>query len=202
MIVEHDGFADRRIELLNDISTVTGATIVDSRSKVRGYANVLGFCDEVIANQQFTSILGGRANPDQLNKAIESMTAKINSGALSLNDLKFYMKRLANLHGGVAVIHVGGATRVEVDEVYARVEDAVLAIKATMRSGVVPGGAYVWEKIAHKRSFEKVDDDSSRARVRDAIFNALNYIFFTLLDNAGLSDEISQYREDIREAIS
>jgi chaperonin GroEL len=47
---------------------------------------------------------------------------------------------LAKLVGGVAVIHVGAATELEMKVKKARVEDAMHATRAAVEEGIVPGG--------------------------------------------------------------
>ena len=55
-------------------------------------------------------------------------------------DREKLQERLAKLIGGVAIIHVGAATEVEMKEKKARVEDALNATRAAVEQGVVPGG--------------------------------------------------------------
>merc|ERR1712241_846125 len=49
-------------------------------------------------------------------------------------------ERLAKLSGGVAVIKVGGASEVEVNEKKDRVVDALNSTRAAVEEGIVPGG--------------------------------------------------------------
>merc|ERR1711937_872015 len=49
-------------------------------------------------------------------------------------------ERLAKLAGGVAVIKVGGASELEVNEKKDRVVDALNATRAAVEEGIVPGG--------------------------------------------------------------
>ena len=49
-------------------------------------------------------------------------------------------RRLARLRGSVAVIRIGSATEVEFEELRHRFEDALLATRAALEEGIVPGG--------------------------------------------------------------
>ena len=49
-------------------------------------------------------------------------------------------ERIGKLSGGVAVIHVGAATEVEMKEKKLRIEDALSATKAAVEEGIVAGG--------------------------------------------------------------
>ena len=42
--------------------------------------------------------------------------------------------------GGVAIVHVGGNTELEMQEKKDRVDDALHATKAALEEGVIPGG--------------------------------------------------------------
>ena len=55
-------------------------------------------------------------------------------------DREKLQERLAKLAGGVAVIHVGGATEVEVRDRVDRVDDAIHATRAAVEEGILPGG--------------------------------------------------------------
>ena len=71
-------------------------------------------------------------------------------------DREKLQERLAKLVGGVAVIHVGAATEVEMKEKKARVEDALNATRAAAEMGIVPGGG-----VALIRSQESLDKRST-----------------------------------------
>ena len=55
-------------------------------------------------------------------------------------DKEKLQERLAKLSGGVAVVHVGAPSEVEMKEKKARVEDALNSTRAAVEEGVVPGG--------------------------------------------------------------
>ena len=67
-------------------------------------------------------------------------------------DKEKLQERLAKLVGGVAVIHVGAATEVEMKEKKARVEDAMHATRAAVEEGIVAGGG-----VAYLRSLDALD---------------------------------------------
>merc|ERR1719281_2139448 len=67
-----------------------------------------------------------------IREAIEASTSEYEKDKLK--------ERLAKLSGGVAVIKVGGASEVEVNEVKDRLNDALCATRAALEEGIVPGG--------------------------------------------------------------
>ncbi|RYZ23139.1 MAG: molecular chaperone GroEL, partial [Chitinophagaceae bacterium] len=62
-------------------------------------------------------------------------------------------ERLAKLSGGVAVLHVGAATEVEMKEKKDRVDDALHATRAAVEEGIVPGGG-----VAYVRAIESLNN--------------------------------------------
>ena len=55
-------------------------------------------------------------------------------------DKEKLQERLGRLTGGIAVIKVGGASEVEVNELKDRIQDALCATRAALDEGIVPGG--------------------------------------------------------------
>jgi chaperonin GroEL len=149
MIVEHDGFGDNRVEILNDLCALTGAKIVSENNKSQNPVPelALGSCEEIKVDQHFTSILGGRGNSDDVDELVDEIELMLAEAEKQnwLNRIKFLRKRRANLVGGIAVIHVGGSTDFEMKEKKMRIDDAVLAVKSAIEHGLSVGGAYTWE---------------------------------------------------------
>jgi len=74
---------------------------------------------------------------------------------------------LAKLSGGVAVIKVGGASEVEVNEKKDRVVDALNATRAAVEEGIVPGGgsALLWASKQLDGVKSKLDNMDQRIGV-------------------------------------
>ena len=73
-----------------------------------------------------------KARVSQIRSLIEVSTSDF--------DREKLQERLAKLSGGVAVIHVGAATEIEMKEKKLRIEDALAATKAAVEEGYVAGG--------------------------------------------------------------
>jgi chaperonin GroEL len=92
-----------------------------------------------IERENTTIIDGGGKKAD-----IEGRLAQIKSqieDTTSDDDKQELKERLAKLAGGVAIIRVGGSTKVEVKEKKDRVDDAMRATKAAVEEGIVPAAA-------------------------------------------------------------
>lgn len=199
MIVEHDGWGDRRVELLNDLSIMTNAMIIDSNTSLSNPKKVLGYCDECIVTSSSVAILGGDVDEKAKEQEIDLIRRKLESGSLTPNESHFYKKRLSNLHGGVAVINVGGNTRVEMKEKYDRIEDAVLAVRSALADGISIGGGYTWERcitFLEKKAISlryTRENNSGFFLVIDSLKSILNQ----LLVNSGNYDRQEEIRKNM-----
>ena len=140
--VKAPGFGDRRKEMLQDIATLTGGTVVSSDL---GYelkdatVQMLGHARQVKVTKENTTIVGGAGDKDAIAARISQIRSQIEA-ATSDFDREKLQERLAKLAGGVAVIKVGAATEVEMKDKKLRIEDALNATKAAVQEGVVAGG--------------------------------------------------------------
>jgi chaperonin GroEL len=140
--VKAPGFGDRRKEMLRDLATLTGGTVISEElGKKLDQATLedLGHARRIVATKDDTTIIEGRGTPEDIQARIQQIKAQIEE-TTSDYDKEKLQERLAKLSGGVAVIKVGAATEVELKEKKARVEDALHATRAAIEEGVVPGG--------------------------------------------------------------
>lgn len=145
LTVEAPGFGDRRKEMLEDISILTGGAVISEdigRKLEEVTVDDLGRADRVIASKDKTVIVGGKGQKSAIQGRIKQVKAEIKR-TTSEFDLEKLEERLAKLSGGVAVIEVGAATEVELKERQERVKDAVAATKAAIEEGIVPGGGVI-----------------------------------------------------------
>jgi chaperonin GroEL len=140
--VKSPGFGDRRKEMLKDIATLTGATVISEEvglSLEKATLAELGTAKKVQIDKENTTIIDGAGKKDKITSRIKEIRAQVED-ATSDYDKEKLQERLAKLSGGVAVIKVGAATEVEMKEKKARVEDALHATRAAVEEGIVAGG--------------------------------------------------------------
>ncbi len=140
--VKAPGFGDRRKEMLQDLAVLTGGNLV-SEEIGRNLESVemtdLGHAAKVIVGKENTTIVDGSGEKSEIEKRIEMIRKQIDS-TTSDYDKEKLQERLAKLSGGVAVIRVGAASEVELNERKDRVDDALNATRAALEEGVVAGG--------------------------------------------------------------
>jgi chaperonin GroEL len=140
--VKAPGFGDRRKAMLQDIATLTGATVISEETGRKIETAVvadLGKAEKVVADKDNTTIIGGKGDQSAIKGRIDQIRVEIDK-TTSDYDKEKLQERLAKLSGGVAIIRVGAATETELKEKKHRVEDALSATRAAVEEGIVPGG--------------------------------------------------------------
>ncbi|MCB0311639.1 MAG: chaperonin GroEL, partial [Bdellovibrionales bacterium] len=97
-------------------------------------------------------------------------------------------ERLAKLSGGVAVIHVGAPSEVEMKEKKARVEDALHATRAAVEEGILPGGGVALLRSSTKVSGKKLNHDEKVGY--EIILRACRAPLTQIANNAGLDGSV------------
>ncbi len=142
LAVKAPGFGDRRKEMLQDIAILTGGSFIseDTGRKLESVTiEDCGQSEKVWTDNENCRIIGGKGSRSQINGRIEAIKNQVKAADSEFDQEKLE-ERLAKLSGGVAVINVGAATEIEMNEKKERVKDAVEATKAAIEEGVVPGG--------------------------------------------------------------
>jgi len=184
------GFGDRRRSMLEDIAILTGGRLITEEAGLKlenAVLSDLGRAKRIVVDKDNTTIVEGagkksdiKARVDQIRKEIEDSTSDYDKEKLQ--------ERLAKLAGGVAVIHVGAATEVELKEKKARVEDALAATKSAVEEGIVPGGGVALLRAqAALASLEAKGDERSGI---DIVSHALEAPLKMIAANAGAEGSI------------
>lgn len=178
-------FGDRRRDLLDDLAAVTGATILGAETgRVLREAALtdLGRAQRAVVTPERTTIVGGAGNRRVLRRRVTALRALL-AEAASDDEREQLRRRLARLRGSVAVIRIGAATEVEFEELRHRFEDALLATRAALEEGIVPGGgATLLQAIGALRSLRLSGDAAVGV---ECLRRALREPMRRIADNAG-----------------
>ena len=184
--VKAPAFGDRRKEVLADIASLTGATVI-SEDQGMSFENVeldvIGSARKVIVGKDETTIIEGAGRAADVKARIEQIHTQAKS-ASSEYDKEQLEKRAAALGGKVAVIKVGGDSETEIEEKKFRVDDAVAATKAALAEGIVPGGGVTLINLAKNIKVEGVDAVNAGKSI---LQEALKQPFRQITANAGLN---------------
>eukprot|EP00928_Gymnodinium_smaydae_P098131 TRINITY_DN904_c4_g1_i1.p1 TRINITY_DN904_c4_g1~~TRINITY_DN904_c4_g1_i1.p1 ORF type:complete len:598 (+),score=155.01 TRINITY_DN904_c4_g1_i1:205-1794(+) len=140
--VKAPGFGDNRKAIMQDLAVLTGAELIseDVGGKLEDVQlSQLGSAKTVTIGKDDTVLLDGAGEKASIEDRCQSIRDTIETSTSEYEKDKM-KERLAKLSGGVAVIKVGGASEVEVNEVKDRLNDALCATKAALEEGIVPGG--------------------------------------------------------------
>jgi len=193
--VKAPGFGDSRLNYLQDLAILTGATLVSEEAGVK-LENLelenLGSAKKVTIGKDDTLILGGRGNPKDLTDRISTIREGIKSSTSEYEKEKL-TERLSKLSGGVAVLKVGGASEIEVNEKKDRINDALNATKAAASEGIVPGGGVAL--LYASRSLENLKKETKAKNFDQGqgiqiVQNALLVPCKTIANNAGVEGSV------------
>ena len=147
--VKAPGFGDRRKEMLQDIATLTGGTVISEEVGLElktATIDMLGRARQVKVTKENTTIVDGAGDSQAIKDRVAQIRSQI-AVTTSDYDKEKLQERLAKLAGGVAVIKVGAATETEMKEKKLRIEDALNATRAAVEEGVVAGGGTIFVNV-------------------------------------------------------
>ena len=152
-IIEPPSFGLKRKDILDDIALLTGAKVVnedlgDALDMIG--PDVLGSAEKAISDNDGTTLTFD-VTPDELQERIDYLKDVLHDEENAIL-AKHLERRLSLLTGGVAIINVGADTEVELKEKQDRVDDAVQAVKAAKKEGILPGGGVALDYISRNHT--------------------------------------------------
>ena len=190
-VVAPEGVGLNRFELLEDLAIMTGAKVVsdDTGNDFSAIdADFLGFADKVLSTDKETVITldikstatAVKERADMVRKTLEDRKDEVNNW--------HYKDRLSRLSGGIAAIHVGASTEVEMKEKKDRVEDAIFATRAALEEGIVAGGGVAFLNI-YRNLFKNEEYSGSEADIAKVIMEVgLRAPYIQILKNADMGN--------------
>ena len=195
-VVRPAGVGYKRDELLQDLALMTGAKVF-SEAQGNDFGQItpeyLGTADKVVVSEAETVLFVEPKDPKAITDLKEHLEEKIADEKEADNEWHL-RDRLSKLTGGVATVHVGASTEVEMKEKMDRVDDAISATRAAMKMGVVPGGGSTLLHIARDMRIyindEKHEDwDKSYKKGWACLCSAMAAPLTTILFNTGMPDK-------------
>jgi chaperonin GroEL len=188
--VKVPGYGDRRKEMLRDIAIVTGGQLISEEAGKRidevEIAD-LGRARRIVADKDTTAIIEGHGDQNEITTRINQIKSRLQDGAPDFDREKLE-ERVAKLSGGVAIIHVGAATEIELKEKRDRVNDALSATRAAVEEGIIPGGGVALINAASGLDRLKLKGDEAVAI--PVMRRALEAPLMRIAQNAGLDGPV------------
>jgi len=132
--VKAPGFGDNRKNTLKDIAVSTGASVFGDDMSLKLdelQLSDLGEVGELLVSKDDTLMMKGRGDTASVEQRAQLILEEIENTKSDYEKEKL-QERLAKLVGGVAVIKVGGASELEMNEKKDRVTDALNATRAAV----------------------------------------------------------------------
>jgi chaperonin GroEL len=172
---------------LQDLSILTGGQVFAREAgHTIGHVHpdAFGHARQVWIERSQFGIIGGSGEQDQ----IRDHTQRLLSSLAGIKDESFGRKmrdRIARFVGISAVYHVGGTTRIEIDERVRLAQRLVSPLQGALVDGVLPGGAVaIMNCIPVLAEMQKSADFEEKAAGR-IVANALKAPIQALLTNCG-----------------
>ena len=195
-------FGDRKKAMLEDIATLTGGQVVSTEKGMRldkFNPEWLGQARKVTVGKDDTTIVDGKGEAEAIEARIEEIKSLIDNSK-SPFEKETLQDRLGRLVGGVAIVHVGGQSELEMKEKKDRVEDALHATKAALEEGILPGGGIALLNAADSMDIP-ANLNNSEAVGYSILMSAIQMPFYTILTNAGYSvNKIDEILDEIVES--
>jgi chaperonin GroEL len=187
--VRAPAFGDRRRDMLQDIATLTGATVISEEVGLtleKATLDHLGSAAKIEVSKDNTVIVDGAGAPDAIKGRIEAIQMAIDTAEHEYDKEKF-QERLAKLDGGVAVIKIGAASELEMKEKKDRIDDALHATRAAVEQGIVAGGGVALiraKSVIKDLKGDNADQDAGIKIVLDAVESPVRQITTNAGDSA------------------
>ena len=184
--VKAPGFGDRRKEMLEDIAILTGGVVISEEKGMKLDAatlDMLGTADKVTVNKENTTLVDGAGSKEAIASRVAQIKAQIEQ-TKSDYDKEKLQERLAKLAGGVAVLHIGAPSEVEMKEKKDRVDDALSATRAAIAEGIVAGGGVAYIRAISSLEGMKGDNEDETTGIH-IVKRAIEEPLRQIVANAG-----------------
>ena len=132
--------------------------------------------------------LRGKGNQKEIDARVDQIRGAIEETSSDYEKEKM-QERMARMSSGVAVLKIGGASEVEMNEKKDRVNDALCATRAAIEEGIVPGGGTALARCLDILDNVPVANDDQKRGV-DIIRHALTQPMLQIAKNAGLDASV------------
>tara|TARA_Y100000592_G_scaffold85879_1_gene138518 strand:+ start:20044 stop:21609 length:1566 start_codon:yes stop_codon:yes gene_type:complete len=183
-------YGEERKSILKDLAISVGATYVSRESGVtldKVTLKDLGSAKSVEIAKGNSCFVGGKGDYEEIERRIEAAKEQLRNTD-SPHEGERIQSRITRLASGVSVIRVGGSTVVEMTETKHRVEDALEAVKAAQKEGVVAGGGIALMNAVSNLTVETENQDQDRGV--EIITKACEAPIRQMARNCGKSEDI------------
>lgn len=194
-------YGDRKSLILEDMATVTGGEVI---SRERGQKlekmnsahleTCIGYARKATITRDDTTIIDGKGSPEKIEQRAEELRKQMETFQ-TFWEKEHVQSRLGRLASGVAVISVGGYSEIEIKEKKDRVEDSMMATRAAIAEGVIPGGGIALINAVEKVKEKTKNWEPDHLLGFKILYKACWSPFKKILENAGVENMHEIYVE-------
>ena len=187
-VIRAPEFGSGRVQSMEDLAFLLNTKVYTDASQdfVKLQLSDLGTCEKLQITKTETMLIGTPQSKDKVGEYCSKISSALSEPGLTDDEKGILHRRLNRLSGGVAILKVGGSTEAELRERKDRVEDALYATRAAVKSGILPGGG-----TALLKSVSETDNtDPSYRAGWQVMMNACQSPITQICKNAGQIPEL------------
>ena len=187
-IIDPPGFGPYKNDTIDDLAILTGAKVINEE-----LGDDLDLIQPDCLGEVLTSVTDSKNTVlkiKDLNHDIEERITEVEKKIEKEKDgflKKKLQDRLSILSGSVGIVKVGADSKVEMKEKKDRVEDAIYAVKAALKEGIISGGG-----IALLNASQKIKPSNDCENI---LLRAIRAPYETILENASIEDSVEPLRQ-------
>jgi chaperonin GroEL len=181
-------FGERKKLVLEDIATLTGGQVFSKEKgmKLEKFSwEWFGEARVATITKEKTTIVDGKGDEEAINNRVQELSQQIDNSQTPF-EIEKLQDRMSKFVGGVAIVHVGGNTELEMQEKKDRVDDALHATKAAIEEGILPGGGVAL--LGASLRLRKTGNEDFKFG-QEIVKNACKQPFSQILTNAGYTKD-------------
>ncbi len=185
--IEPPMYGEGRVWRLQDLAVQTGGNFISKELGMRledAHIADLGTAEYVKVAKKETIILGAGGDPKKVKEHENMLRKLVDSTDYEFNK-KRHQERLAKFVSGVATIAPGGRTELEIKEKKLRIEDAVNAVRAAAKEGILPGGGTAFINCIPVLSALVLTLEGEEKIGAQIVLNCLSKPLWQIAENAG-----------------
>jgi chaperonin GroEL len=193
-VVDLPGFGPTKQDTIDDLALMVNATPVSEE-----LGDDIDFIDETVLGEVVKAVTDNQKTILQVDHAPEEAVERLTlvKSKISKEKNGYIKKKLEDriniLSGSVSLIKVGAESDIELKEKKDRIEDAIYAVKAAIKEGIVPGGGIALVDAAFHGQRPQSDMDRAMnpreplSEGEAVLRKAIQAPFYAILENADMT---------------
>jgi len=187
-IIDTPGFGPYKDDTIEDLAFLTGAKVISEE-----LGDDLDLIQPEHLGEVLMSVTDNKNTVLTIKELKEDITERVGEINRKIEKEKNpFLKRklqdrLSMLSGSVGIVRVGADSKVEMKEKKDRVEDAIYAVKAALKEGIISGGG-----IALLNASQKIKPSNDCENI---LLRAIRSPYNTILENASIEDSVEPLKE-------